>query len=66
MSARGENALEIDANAFASELLVLRDWLRNAIPRDVDFDDERAFAAIARQFKVSTTATQHRLLSLAM
>jgi Zn-dependent peptidase ImmA (M78 family) len=66
LSARGEDALEIDANAFASELLVPREWLRNAIPRDADFDDERTLAAIARQFKVSTTAMQHRLLSLAM
>lgn len=64
LSARGEDALEIDANAFAAELLVPREWLRQAVSRDVDLDDDAALALIARQFKVSRTALQHRLLHL--
>ena len=64
-SAQGEDRLEIDANAFAAELLVPQEWLRLAIAPEMDLDDDRALTTIARQFKVSTAALQNRLLNLA-
>lgn len=63
LSATGEDRLEIDANAFASELLIPREWLRREISADVDFEDDRALTALAKQFKVSKIALQNRLLN---
>lgn len=65
-SATGEDALEVDANAFASELLVPHVWLKEAIASDFDLEDDRALASVAKQFKVSKIALQNRLLHLAL
>lgn len=64
-AATGTDALEIDANAFAAELLMPADLLREAVSKEVDLEDESAVAGIARKFKVSTAALQNRLLNLA-
>jgi Zn-dependent peptidase ImmA (M78 family) len=63
VSASGEDRLEIDANAFASELLIPREWLRREISADVDLEDDRALASLAKQFRVSKVALQNRLLN---
>jgi Zn-dependent peptidase ImmA (M78 family) len=65
-AATGTDALEIDANAFAAELLMPADLLREAVYEEADLEDEAAVAAIARKFKVSTAALQNRLLNMAM
>ena len=65
-SATGEDKLEIDANAFASELLIPREWLKREIASHVDLEDDRALTNLAKHFKVSKVALQNRLLNLAM
>lgn len=65
-AATGTDALEIDANAFAAELLMPTDLLRQVVDMEADLEDDAAVAAIARKFKVSTAALQNRLLNIAM
>jgi Zn-dependent peptidase ImmA (M78 family) len=65
-AATGTDAIEIDANAFAAELLMPADLLREAVYRESDLEDEDTVAGIARKFKVSTAALQNRLLNMAM
>lgn len=64
-AATGTDALEIDANAFAAELLMPTALLRDAVYKEADLEDEAAVAGIARKFKVSTAALQNRLLNMA-
>lgn len=66
LAATGTDALEIDANAFAAELLMPTALLRQTVYKEADLEDEDAVAVIARKFKVSTTALQNRLLNMAM
>lgn len=63
-SATGTDALEVDANAFAAELLVPAEWLRRSIAAQADLDSEDEVAALAKRFRVSTATLQNRLLSL--
>lgn len=48
-------AMEVEANAFAMELLMPEDWLRAEIARmgGVDIEDERKMKALAKKFRVS-------------
>lgn len=64
VAASGTDALEIDANTFAAELLMPADWLRSAMTREVDLEDKNALADIAKKFRVSVAALQNRLLNL--
>lgn len=61
-AAQGTDALEIDANAFASELLMPRHFLQEAMgDAGLDLDDEAAIETLAKKFKVSVAAMRNRL-----
>lgn len=61
VAATGTDALEIEANAFASELLMPRQLIEQELHGDWDIDDER-LSELARKFKVSTAAMQFRIM----
>lgn len=62
VSALGTEPMEIEANAFASELLIPGDLLAVALEDGgVDLEDEAAIEALARRFRVSPTAMRFRL-----
>lgn len=64
LAAQGTDRLEIEANAFASELLIPKDLLEPMIGAgDIDLDDVDRLQAIAKKFKVSLSALQYRLLA---
>ena len=61
-SSSGVNAIEVEANAFAAEVLMPKILVNNALKnRTFDIDDESLIAQLAKQFKVSTQAIQFRL-----
>jgi Zn-dependent peptidase ImmA (M78 family) len=62
VSAEGSDPLEVEANAFASELLMPDAFLADAIgDTGLDLDDDTAVEALARKFKVSASAMRNRL-----
>jgi Zn-dependent peptidase ImmA (M78 family) len=62
VSAEGSDPLEVEANAFASELLMPDALLADAIgDTGLDLDDDAAVEALARRFKVSASAMRNRL-----
>jgi Zn-dependent peptidase ImmA (M78 family) len=62
VSALGTEPMEIEANAFASELLIPGDLLAAALEGGgVDLEDEAAIEALARRFRVSPSAMRFRL-----
>lgn len=64
LSATGTQGLEVEANAFASELLMPRELVTDIVGQAVDLNDEARLAAVAKRFRVSTAALQFRLASL--
>jgi Zn-dependent peptidase ImmA (M78 family) len=65
LAEQGTDSIEIEANAFASELLLPRDLISNVVGLDtLDMDDEHSMNIFAKRFKVSTMALRYRLLSL--
>lgn len=64
VAASGTDYREIEANAFASELLMPRTWLEREIQGGWDIDDDEKIASLARRFKVSIAAMQFRLMDL--
>jgi len=63
VAASGTDALEIEANAFAAELLMPQAWVEAAFS-ELELDDDEALAGVARRFRVSTSAIQYRLMNL--
>ncbi|MGY6251360.1 ImmA/IrrE family metallo-endopeptidase [Bosea thiooxidans] len=62
VAAQGVDSLEIQANAFAAELLMPRAFLNEVVdPVGLDLDDEERLEALARKFRVSTSALRYRL-----
>lgn len=62
VSALGTEPMEVEANAFASELLIPGDLLAAALEgEEVDLEDEAAIEALARRFRVSPAAMRFRL-----
>jgi Zn-dependent peptidase ImmA (M78 family) len=62
VSSQGVNPLEIEANAFASELLMPGELLMTALGvGGLDLDDETGIEALARKFRVSPAAMRYRL-----
>ncbi|MCV9937476.1 ImmA/IrrE family metallo-endopeptidase [Boseaceae bacterium BT-24-1] len=54
--------MEIEANAFASELLIPGELLAAALEDGgVDLEDEAGVEALARRFRVSASAMRFRL-----
>jgi Zn-dependent peptidase ImmA (M78 family) len=64
VAASGTDYREIEANAFASELLMPREWLEREIQGGRDIDDDEKIASLARRFRVSIAAMQFRLMDL--
>lgn len=66
LSTQGVDEREMEANAFASELLIPTELLRQALGgRPVDFEDEDEIGVLARKFRVSPAAMRYRLLRAA-
>lgn len=64
-SAAGVDAIEVQANRFASELLMPRHVLEAALAgKSFDVDDEQLIASLALAFRVSKQAMGHRLSAL--
>jgi Zn-dependent peptidase ImmA (M78 family) len=62
ISALGTEPIEIEANAFASELLIPGDLLAAVLEGGgVDLEDEAAIEGLARRFRVSPAAMRFRL-----
>lgn len=62
VSSQGVDPLEVEANAFASELLMPRDLLSNALDASgLDIEDEAGIEALAKKFRVSASAMRFRL-----
>jgi Zn-dependent peptidase ImmA (M78 family) len=66
LASEGTDPLEIEANAFAAELLMPRTLLDAALDgRAVDIEDDDVVGILARRFRVSATAMRFRLIRLA-
>jgi Zn-dependent peptidase ImmA (M78 family) len=62
VSSQGIDPLEIEANAFASELLMPGEFLMSALDAGgLDIEDEAGIEALARKFRVSGSAMRYRL-----
>lgn len=62
LAAQGTNKIEMEANAFASELLIPKFLINKYIDfENFDIDDEKQMMAHAKKFKVSVSALQNRL-----
>jgi Zn-dependent peptidase ImmA (M78 family) len=62
VSAQGTDRLEIQANAFAAELLMPGVFLKELVDdAGLDLDDDARLDALARKFRVSTSALRFRL-----
>jgi Zn-dependent peptidase ImmA (M78 family) len=62
LAAQGVDPWEIEANAFAAELLMPQMFLAEAIDAaGLDLDDETKVNSLARRFKVSASALRFRL-----
>lgn len=64
ISSEGSEEIEIQANAFASELLMPSSAISEALGHDFDLDDSKKVEQLAKQFKVSLAAMQYRLMRL--
>jgi len=64
-SATGVERMEIEANQFASELLMPTDLIMKALEaKPFDIDDERPIEELARRLKVSKQALEYRIRNL--
>lgn len=62
VSSQGVDRLEIEANAFASELLIPEGLLATLLGTTaLDIEDDEGIDALARRFKVSAAAMRFRL-----
>ena len=65
VSAGGVDAMEVEANLFAAELLMPESLLTEALGNaPFDIDDDATASALARHFRVSLSALQFRLGNL--
>lgn len=66
LSAKGVDSLEIEANAFAAELLMPQEMLIERLRKrgGLDLDDPSAVQDLAKEFDVSTQAMLIRILDL--
>lgn len=67
LSSTGENSDEVEANAFAAELLMPEQFLRNdlRVLRPYQGDDDKLIRELAKKYKVSVAAMTFRLANLA-
>lgn len=64
VSAEGTNLLERQANAFAAELLMPTRLLSGALDEVADLEDDERLIGLAKRFRVSLMALQHRIQRL--
>lgn len=65
VSSQGTDAFEIEANTFASEVMMPRTLLLEACGEEgLDLDDEVKVERLAKKFRVSVSAMKFRLASL--
>ena len=65
LASAGVDPIEIEANAFAAELLMPTEFLKSVLEgRSVDLEDDKAVGALAKRFRVSDAAMRYRLSSL--
>ena len=64
VSQTGTESFEVEANAFASELLVPKSQLSDFLSDDFDLDDETKVATLAKKFMISNAAMQFRLMRI--
>jgi Zn-dependent peptidase ImmA (M78 family) len=65
-AAQGTNLVEVEANAFASELLMPKQFIDQIVDiASLDIDDEAGMKALAKRFRVSVSAMQNRLSAFA-
>ena len=63
-SSTGEIVSEIQANAFAAELLMPAQLMQSFLSSSIDVEDEAAVHRLADLFGVSTAAMTNRILNL--
>ena len=64
LAAAGVDPIEIEANAFAAELLMPKALLESALQgRSVDLEDDSAVLVLTKRFRVSDAAMRYRLSS---
>lgn len=64
-SSSAEDVEEVEANAFAANLLMPADWLRQDVEHSsLDLADDDALSALAARYGVSTQALAFRLATL--
>jgi Zn-dependent peptidase ImmA (M78 family) len=64
-SRTAEDKVEIDANQFAADLLMPKRLLQRALANhDIDVEDEKEVARLAKRFGVSKQALTYRLINL--
>lgn len=63
VSSSGVDLNEIEANAFAAEILMPTEWIDALLSDGLDVADEAKISDIARRFKVSIAALQFKILS---
>ena len=64
LSSHGTDPREIEANAFASELLMPEPLMLAALDgRSIDLEDDDAIDVLARRFRVSSSAMRYRLVA---
>jgi Zn-dependent peptidase ImmA (M78 family) len=62
VSSQGVDRLEIEANAFASELLMPRKFIDLVLgPAGLDLEDDTGIETLAKKFRVSVAAMRFRL-----
>jgi Zn-dependent peptidase ImmA (M78 family) len=62
VSSRGIDDREIEANAFASELLMPSELIAGAVgERGLDIEDDEGIEVLAKKFRVSAAAMRYRL-----
>ena len=65
VASQGVDTIEIQANAFAAELLMPEKMLREAIAGDeIDIESDAQIEALSKKFRVSASAIRFRLLGL--
>ena len=64
LSSTGTEICEIEANAFAAELLMPERLINHAVSTDFDLDDDMAIGRLAAQFGVSAAAMSNRITNL--
>lgn len=65
VSSQGIDPIEIEANAFASELLMPQEYLIQACDAEgLDLEDDAAVERLSRKFRVSASAMRYRLAAL--